>query len=139
MALSDLPTVADQAAKPRDLRKGKSRLEQKVAARPLVNVTDASFKREVRERDGLHCRKCGRKVRVTSDHVPERAEVHHVHGKRGVLRHEGRCALLLCGSCHELVTGRVNAKWTIVATKQIVIELQAYTDARAKVIFERVA
>jgi len=138
MALSDLPTLAEQAGKPRDLRKGKSRLEQKVAARPLVTVTDASFKKAVRERDGLHCRKCGRKVRVTGDHVPERAEIHHVHGRRGSLRHETRCALVLCLTCHEQVTGRVNEKFVIVATKQVVIEMQAYTDARQPVTFERI-
>jgi hypothetical protein len=119
--------------------KGKSRLEAKVEAKPLVKVTDAQFRKIVRERDKQRCRRCGRKTVVTLENVPLRCEVHHVHGRLGVLRHEDRCALCLCNSCHEKVTGKVNERWAIVGTKFIEIDGQQRIDASAKVTFTRIA
>lgn len=135
------PSLVETRAKGHEgpITKGKSRLEQAVAAKPLVKVTDAQFKKIVRERDRMRCRRCGRKVIVTMDRDPLRCEVHHVHGRVGVLRHEDRCALVLCCACHEKVTGKVNEKLIIVATKTLVIDGRTLTDARAKVTFERVA
>lgn len=119
--------------------KGVSRLQAKVAAKPVTQVTDAQFKKIVRTRDKLRCRRCGRKTVITLAHVPLRCEVHHIHGRLGVFRHEDRCALIVCSSCHEKVTGAVAEKVVVVGTKFVNIDGQPRIDARATVTFERVA
>lgn len=93
-----VPTLAEVAAsrKGKPISKGASRLQLTVAAKKLTVVDDRTFKREVRERDRHQCRKCGRKVLQCVARIPERGEVHHVHGRRGDLRFETRAALLLC-------------------------------------------
>src|SRR5688572_26597012 len=103
-----LPTMAEVAAERvgKPIPKGKTRLQETVEARPLVKVTAADFKREVWTRDKNRCRCCGRKVQKILGRVPERGEVHHVHGRTGDLRFESKSALLLCLSCHERVTGK---------------------------------
>lgn len=65
--------------------------------------------------------------------------MHHIHGKIGDLLFEVRAAMLLCLSCHELVTGRVNERWIIVPTQTFVMHERDYTDATYPVTFERVA
>lgn len=136
-----LPTVEEVAAarlgKP--ILKGTSRLQATIAARPLTKVDEKEFKRIVRLRDRHRCRMCGRKVRYVVERVPERGEVHHVHGKVGDLKFEDRCALLLCLEDHERCTGRVNEKYVIVPTKTIVLRGETCTDARAPVSFVRIA
>lgn len=135
------PTMAEVAAERegKPLSKGVSRLEKQAAAKPLTKVTDAQFKATVWERDKGRCRRCGRKVKKQMPRDPLRGEVHHLHGRLGVLRHEDRCALLLCASDHEKVTGAVNVKVVIVATKTLEIDGRTLTDARAKVKFEVIA
>jgi len=134
---ADLPTLAQvRSSQFGPIRKGDSRLEQKMAERPLTLVDERAFRTAVRERDKHHCRCCGRKVRYTLTLCPERGEVHHCHGKRGDLRFEDRAALLLCKCCHERVTGRVNDRLLIVATKTFTIRGEQFTDARAVVHFE---
>ncbi len=136
-AISRLPTLAEVAAaragKP--IPKGTTRLQDVVKARPLTKVTDKDFKQDVWTRDKNRCRCCGRKVQKILGRVPERGEVHHVHGRTGDLRFESKTALLLCLTCHERVTGKVNDKLVIVPTKFVEIKGEKYTDARAKVTF----
>jgi hypothetical protein len=139
-----LMTMAEVAAarvgKP--LVKGPSRLEQSIVDDGLTLVDAKAFKSEVRARDCYHCRKCLRAVTVLMARVPERAEVHHIHGRLGDLRFESRAAILLCLRCHEQVTGRVSERWIIIATKVFTMPSlpgRELTDARAPVIFERVA
>lgn len=133
----NLPTLAEveamRAGKP--IPKGNTRLQDVMKARPLTKVTEKDFKLEVWTRDKNRCRCCGRKVQKILGRVPERGEVHHVHGRTGDLRFESKCALLLCLTCHERVTGKVNDKLVIVPTKFVEINGEKYTDARAKVTF----
>jgi len=118
-------------------QKGKTRLEQKIDARPLKTVNEQQFKKIIRERDRMRCRRCGRKVIVTLARVPERAEVHHVHGRTGDLRFDDRAALLLCAEHHEQVTGQAfKAKLLIVATKTFTTKQGTFTDARQRVTFQ---
>jgi hypothetical protein len=77
---------------------------------------------------------------------PRSGEVHHGFGRLGVLRHEIRAALLLCATCHELLTGKVAEKWIIVPTKgstYFVIREKGtpreLLNLRSKIAFERVA
>lgn len=120
----------------RPISKGKTRLQEKVEARPLVRVTEKDFKKEVWSRDKNRCRCCKRKVQKIMGRVPERGEVHHIHGRVGDLRFESKSALLLCLSCHELVTGKVNQhRLTIVASKTFTMRQGTFTDARHPVTF----
>jgi hypothetical protein len=133
---------AQAARRGKALQKGRSRLEETASARTLQLIDDKAFKSEVRARDQYHCRKCLRAVKVVIARVPERAEVHHVHGRHGDLRFDSRAALLLCLTCHEQVTGRVSERWIIVPTKTFSIASmpsREFCDARAPVQFERVA
>ena len=145
MNLDDLtvkiPTMAEVAEMRRGkpIPKGKSRLEATIEARPLTKVDDKAFKAAVWRRDRNRCRWCGRKVERVLGRVPERGEVHHIHGRRGDLRFEPRTAILLCLRDHERVTGRVSEKWVIAPTKTLTIGGQVYTDARHPVTFLRVA
>lgn len=133
-----LPTLAEmqaeRAGKP--IPKGRTRLQDAIEARPLVKVTDRDFRNEVWTRDKNRCRCCGRKVQRILGRVPERGEVHHIHGRTGDLRFESRAALLLCLVCHERVTGRVNDKLIIVSTKTFTMRQGTFTDARQPVRFK---
>lgn len=137
-AVLDRLVVNFEDVKP-DLSKGKSRLQDTKAEKKLALVDDKTFRIDVFTRDKGHCRCCKRKVSKTISRVPDRAEVHHIHGRRGDLRHEPRAAVLLCCECHEKVTGKVNAKLVIVASKTFHIRGQIYTDATFPITFERVA
>lgn len=141
--MSETPNLdALQVYDPRkriDCQKGKSRLELAAEEKKFTVVDEKAFRKAVIDRDGKVCRCCGRKVIATMARVPERLEVHHIHGRRGDLRYEPLAALVLCLTCHEKVTGRVNEKVVIVATKTFVMREREYTDARAPVIFKRAA
>ena len=126
-------------SKPVACPKPSSRLQDKQAAKKLTVVTERDFLKEVQTRDKMLCRCCGRKTRITLEHVPEQCQVHHLHGRLGDLRCEARCALVLCLECHEPVTGAVNHKVIVVGTKFIKVAGQPCIDARAPVRFERVA
>lgn len=135
-----LPTLAEvAAARKGPLPKQKSRLEVKAEAKPLTRVDEQAFRSEVIKRDGMRCRMCGKNVVKTLARVPERLEIHHIHGRTGDLRFDSRAALVLDAKCHEKVTGRVAEKWIITATKTFTTRQGTFTDARAKVGFERVA
>lgn len=135
-----LQEIADERERKREpISKGPTRLERTIEARPLVKVDDKTFKAAVWLRDKNHCRKCGRKVEKVLGRVPERGEVHHIHGRSGDLRFEPIHALLLCLLDHERVTGRLNEKWVIVPTQTVTVDGQQLTDARHPVEFKRVA
>jgi len=138
---SKLPTLAEiEAARfGRPILKGKTRLEKTIEERPLVKIDAKAFKAAVWTRDRKRCRCCGRKVQQVMGRVPERGEVHHIHGRGGDLRFEPNTAILLCLRDHERVTGRVAEKWAIQPTKTLTIRGQLYTDARHPVNFVRVA
>ena len=139
MVALGLPTLAEVNAKPRAMPKGKTRLEQRIEAQPLTLVTEKAFRAAVWKRDESKCRCCGRKVVKSMSRVPERGEVHHIHGRAGDLRFEARAAVLACLRCHERVTGRVNEhRLMIVASRTFTIRGQHYTDATYPVAFREV-
>lgn len=123
--------------------KGKTRLEQTVADTKQATVDDQSFRADVFKLDKGQCRCCGRKVQRTLGRVPKRAEVHHVHGRRGALRYEVRAALLLCLTCHERCTGKVADKLVIVASVTFTLTMKSgvetFTNTRHPVSFRKVA
>lgn len=135
----DLPTPADQPGGPQP--KGPSRLEDRDAAKRLTYVTDRAFRHEVWTRDRGCCRWCGGRVQKTVEHVPDRGEVHHLHGRLGVLRFEAKAAALFCLECHELLTGKVNERWIVVGTVwwSLPNSAELLIDARAAIHFDRVA
>lgn len=138
--LDGLLSLTDRRYEASELTKGKSRLQERVAERPLTVVDERAFKLEVWTRDKSHCRCCGRKVvKGLIKRVPERGEVNHIHGRLGDLRFEAKAAILMCCECHEKFTGRVNERWVIVATKTFKLNDKEYTDARKPVVFKRVA
>ncbi len=140
MALN-LPTLAEMAAQQygKPIPKGETRLQAHVKAKALVNIDEKAFRAEVWHRDKSKCRCCGRKVAKVLGRVPERGEVHHVHGRTGDLRFESRSALLSCLTCHERLTGRVNDKLVIVPSKTFTTRQGTFTDARFPVTFRKVA
>ncbi len=137
MALN-LPTPDEmyQERKGKPIPKGETRLETAVVDRTQAREDDAAFKASVWHRDRNRCRCCGRKVQKLLGRLPERGEVHHLHGRIGPLRHEVRAAILLCLTCHERLTGRVNQHRLIAApTKTFQIGSMTYTDARHTILF----
>jgi len=129
----------DAMRRGKPIEKGPTRLQKTIEERPLVKVDEKTFKAAVWLRDKKHCRKCGRKVEKVLGRVPERGEVHHIHGRGGDLRFEPNHALLLCLLDHERVTGKLNEKWVIVPTLTLMVDGQQLTDARHHVEFKRVA
>lgn len=115
-----------------------SRLQDKVAAKKLTVVDEKKFRAEVIARDKAKCRMCGRKLLKTISRVPERLEVHHLHGRTGDLRFDSRAALCLCLTDHERVTGKVNIKLRILPTKTFTTPQGTFTDARHPVIWKEI-
>lgn len=121
-------------------QKPKTRVELKAEAKPLEVVDEKKFRGKVWHRDRNRCRCCGRKVIKTLARVPERGEVHHIHGRTGDLRYEDRAALLTCLRCHERLTGRVNRhRLVVVASKTFQTRQGTFTDARETVHFREAA
>lgn len=133
------PEVDEMRRKAGPILKGKTRLEKTIEARPLTKIDEKTFKALVWARDKNRCRKCGRKVEKVLGRVPERGEVHHIHGRGGDLRFEPNHAILLCLLDHERVTGRLNEKWIIVPSQTVTVNGIALTDARHPVTFKRIA
>ena len=78
-----------------------------------------------------------RKVIKSLARVPERGEVHHLHGRAGDLRFEPRAAVLVCLRCHERLTGRVNAhRLVVVSSQTFTIRQGTLTDATFPVQFK---
>jgi hypothetical protein len=135
-----LPTLADLQRTRRAVPKGAIPTIREVKAeRDRVRVVDAkSFRREVIARDGRICRCCHRKLTETRQAGATRLEVHHIHGRIGFLRFESRAACVLCYDCHGRVTGKVNDRLRIVATKMFSHRGRDYTDARGPLRFVQV-
>lgn len=137
--ICDLPTLADR---PRpDLSKGKSRLEQKMAAQPDEKKLEKQFRHNVRKRDKNVCQSCKRDVLVTIERCPEQAQVHHIYGRIGEFRYAAEHAILLCRVCHEKVTGAVNVRLFLFqkASDMLLVGTQWRIDARKPVQFMEAA
>jgi 5-methylcytosine-specific restriction endonuclease McrA len=135
MGLADLTFLTDRPAMA--CPKGKTRLELTAEQRPLTKIDEQEFRNQVWARDLHHCRHCGREVKRILGRVPERGEVHHVHGRTGDLRFDVRAAVLLCMVCHERLSGKVNAhRLVIVAAKTFTIRQGTFTDATYPVTFK---
>lgn len=141
MPFDNLPTLAEMDAQRsgKPIPKGKSRLEESRDDKKLTVVTERDFKHDVWTRDDGHCRCCGRKVIKTLARVDERGEVHHIHGRTGDLRFEARAAVLVCCKCHERLTGRVNDRLGIMASKTFTTTQGTFMDARSTLRFRKVA
>jgi 5-methylcytosine-specific restriction endonuclease McrA len=121
----------------RATEKGPTRLEAKMAAKPLTVVDEKAFRASVWRRDRNRCRSCGRKVLKTLALVPERGEVHHIHSRVGDLRHDARAAILVCKQCHERITGRVNRhRLVIEPTQTFLIQQGRFINADFPVTFK---
>lgn len=136
---ADLPTLqqmdAERAGLP--IKKGKTRLEETTADLAQAKIDEKKFKAKVWFRDRNRCRCCGRKVIKTLSRVPDRGEVNHIHGRTGALRLEIRAALLMCLTCHERFTGKVNAhRLRIISSKTFTIPQGTFTDATHPITFE---
>jgi hypothetical protein len=130
----------DAMRRGKPIAKGLTRLEHTMEARPLTKIDEKEFKRQVRERDGHHCRCCGRAVLYVLSRVPERGEVNHIHGRTGDLRFEVRAAILMCLKCHERFTGKVaQHRLQIIASKTFTTRQGTFTDATYPVAFKEVA
>jgi len=135
MGLADLPYLTQQKGRP--VPKGKTRLEAHIEQRPLTKVDEKTFRAAVWTRDKDRCRCCRRKVQKVLGRVPERGEVNHIHGRTGDLRFEVKAAILLCLTCHERFTGKVNAhRLRILASQTFTIRQGTFTDATYPVTFE---
>lgn len=119
--------------------KGKSQLQEATDEKRLTLIDERAFKKTVWDRDGGHCPCCRRKVIKSLTKSKERAEVHHIHGRGKDLRFEPRAAILVCATCHERLTGKVNDRLAIVASKTFRIRQDEFTDATYAVKFEKVA
>jgi hypothetical protein len=138
----NIPAAEDVAAarvgKP--LPKGDSRS----AVKSTKDTADAkqlkAWQRAVFKADGFCCRKCGVKVVQTITMQPNQAQAHHVKGRtERAVRYDVRNGLTLCRTCHEQITGAVNERWIVLATKVFTVVGKVYTNAREKVTFRRVA
>lgn len=138
MDLSRLPRLDEVRRLSQKCPKGKSQLQAATDEKRLTLIDERAFKKAVWDRDGGHCRCCRRKVIKSMTKSKERAEVHHIHGRGKDLRFEPRAAILVCGFCHERLTGKVNDKLIIIASKTFRIRQDEYTDATFKLAFEKV-
>lgn len=139
--LSFLPTLAEVEAsrKGKPILKGESRLQRTVKEDRDEGKEEKRWKKDVWTRDHGRCRWCRRKVEKIIDRKPERAETHHVSGRVVLaIKWDRRNGLLLCLSCHERVTGKVNERFVIVPKKTFTVEGIAYANADKPVTFKRV-
>jgi hypothetical protein len=137
----NIPTLAEvEAARAgKSFPKGPTRLEERIAERPVTRVTERQFKAEVWRRDESNCRCCGRKVQRTPSAIPERGEVNHLHGRTGDLRFEARAACLLCLLCHQRFTGKINDKIVAIGTQTFTTPQGTFIDARFPITFRKAA
>jgi hypothetical protein len=122
-------------SKPIAQPKGPSRLQTRAKDVRSAAAQGVRFRWAVIARDGARCRCCGRRVHQTIDHVPERAEVHHLHGRLGALRYEPRCAILVCAADHERLTGRVNDRLFVEGTAFWILDGERRIDANQRLRF----
>lgn len=141
-AFDDLPTLADVQADRigKSFPKGKTRLEESIAQRPLTKVDEKAFRLAVWKRDLDRCRVCGKKVQKAIARVPLRGEVHHLHGRVGDLRFDDRAAILVCLRDHERLTGKVNAhRLAVFGTHHFTTPQGTFINARFPITFKEIA
>lgn len=137
--IAGLPSLVELQKERRACQKGASRLQVKAAKVSDEGKEERRWRREVWVRDGGKCRWCKRNVLKTLAHVPERGEVHHIEGRANrATRFDRRNGLLLCGSDHERVTGRVAERFLIVSTKTFTLDGETYLNADHPVRFKRI-
>lgn len=116
-----------------------SRLQVKAAKAKDESKDERAWKKAIWKRDAGKCRWCARKVLKCLDLTPERGECHHVVPRENrITRWDPRASLLLCASCHERITGKVNERFLLVASKTFAIEGVSYPDASKAVRFKRI-
>lgn len=116
-----------------------SRLQVKAAKDKDGEKQEKAWRAAIWKRDQGLCRWCKRKVVKTIELVPERGECHHaVPRENRVTRFDPRAALLLCASDHERLTGKVNERFLLVASKTFTIDGVSYPDVSKPVSFKRI-
>ncbi len=117
-----------------------SRLRSKAANKRDDNKKLSAWLHVVYLRDGGKCRCCGcATIKLRAGILfAQRAECHHVERRANrATRYETRNGLLLCCSCHERVTGKVNDKLYIRGTVWFFgSDKQRYINCDRKVHFE---
>ena len=118
--------------------KGKTRAETNGEAEKrdtnLLNI----WKARVFQRDKGICRCCGRKVKKTLEHVPQRAEAHHLKTRADKsVRYDVRNGILVClFPCHEgITTGKIAV--TQAARLMFVVDGKSYINGSEAVTFKR--
>lgn len=102
----DLPTLEEGKAL-RSNAKPQKRIVEKAQKRASDEKALDEWRRQVRHRDRMRCRVCGRKVIVTLELVKNRAECHHIIGRaHRPTRTDRRNGLLCCPGCHEKLQHR---------------------------------
>jgi hypothetical protein len=137
----DAPTIADMRRQRTATPKSemKTRLKEKTEKRTDESKAEREWRKVIWKRDEGKCRWCKRKVAKTIELIPERGECHHVVGRANqATRWEPRNGILVCASCHERLTGKVNEKHVLVAAKTYTLDGVQYPDASKAVQFKRV-
>ena len=99
MPLNDLSVVGDYQGAPPKPERGSDRKRRRQAR----TRAGKAFREAVRQRDGYHCRHCGRPVRKTTDFLADHAaHVHHLRGRNVAPedKYNPDAAITLCGKCH---------------------------------------
>ena len=93
-------------SEPRSFPKPTPRLEQRVTQRRAEDRAWAAACHAVDVREGYKCRVCGRATRKTMTVCPERAEHHHIVGRRIApqLVTDVKNIILVCLSDHQKLT-----------------------------------
>lgn len=141
--LSTLNGSADTAER-KPIEKGKSTLQRSTENERDEKALETVWQAAVWLRDKDHCRKCKRKCVKGGKRIEARGEVHHVEGRAiQAIRWLRKNGALLCAGCHEQVTGRVNERWIIVATKTYIVLVKGvattFRNADKTLRFEKVA
>jgi len=136
MGLADLPYLTQRKAQA--VPKGKTRAETNGEAEQrdtnLLNI----WKARVFQRDKGICRCCGRKVKKTLEHVPQRAEAHHLKTRADkAVRYDVRNGLLVClFPCHDgITTGKIAV--TQHARLMFTLDGKSYINGSEPVEFRR--
>lgn len=117
-----------------------TRLDEAEAARALDDKELDKWRNKVFRLDKLICRCCGTKVRRVIDLVSDRAEAHHIKGREHKpTRYDVRNGLCVCKRCHDRITGAVNDKLKIIASKWFTLHGTRYINGRKPVRFKAVA
>lgn len=137
--LSFIPTMDEVPRRAKQKAEIPTRLEEKEAKRKDETKAEQKWRAAIWRRDAGKCRWCRRHVAKTIELVAERGECHHIVGRANPdTRWEPRNGVLLCLSCHERITGKVNEKHIVVAAETYAIEGVEYPDGSKPVHFKRV-